>query len=280
MIDDDVVKKKILEYIDDPSNLDDIKMYISGYVYNFPRKVFRTEHNRAVDFYIYYMDRFAKILSSYKITDVKFKTWLTCTLRTSYLNYINKINKSKNLEVTEISLDSILFTRDGAQYSWYDRIAGLDYTKKSNDSRRIEKINNYIETQYTDLESIVFRMHYLEVFHFFLPTSIMRYFDFTQKEVLDFLHDAKLTYIDKYDNFIKLQDRCTVILLKIMTLDQNELNHEKIKTLQEKKERYLARLKQFRVVVPYSYLSSKFDIKTNKISKIVLKIKQDIKSHF
>ncbi len=279
MIDDEVAKKKILEYFDDQGTIDDIKIYISKYVYNYPRKVFCVEHNQAVDFYIYYMKRLDKMLNSYKITEVKFVTWLTHTLRTSYLNYIKKFLNTRKNEISEISLDKI-FIDNGVESNLYNKIPSLDYHDKSEAPESLKKMNNYIKAHYNSLEALLFRMHYMEVFSFFLPHDIMTYFDLTYKEVLVFLDDARLTYIDKYQSFMKLQDRCTVILLKIIALEKDNPDSEKIKDLKYKKERYLNRLKQLRMVVPYSYLSSKFHIKVNKISKIVGKIRNDIKLNF
>ncbi len=53
-----------------------------------------------------------------------------------------------------------------------------------------------------------------------------------------------------------------------------------IEKLRKRKENYTTRLKRFRIVVPYSHLSFLFDINTNSITKIIIKIRKYLKDNY
>ncbi len=279
MIDDDIIKEKIRKYRNGSNTLDDISQYISYFVYSYPKKVFRAEHDRAMDFYIYYIKRFEKMLASYNITDVKFTTWVIRTLRSSYLNFVNtKVERLKYQAENNFPFDENCIIE--SKYNIYDILVRPDTNQEIDLFRYITKMNKYIEKNYSDLESLVFRLHHLEVFETFVPRSIFKYFNLTYKEVLLFLQDAKGTYFTKRQSFNKMQDRILSLSSKIIDLERKFATIDDIQKLKDRKDKYFFRLQQFKMVVPYSYLSVKFNISTNKVAKIIAKIRKDIRANF
>lgn len=276
MIDDEIVKAKILKYRNDVSDttIDDIKNYIFEYTYSYPRAIFHANDERATNFYIYYMERFERILSSYEIKDTQFLTWFTCTLRTSYLNYIKQEalynSKYNNKTGENLYLD----------HENFDASSFLIPQDKSENLEFIKKLDKYLRNKYTSLESLIFRMYYLEIFYQFVSYDIYEYFDISYEEVCAFIEEARATYLYKYQAFVDMQDKISTITLKIIELETKNADKDKLQKLRDKKKRYVTRLNQFQIVVPYAYLAEKFGTTTNKIAKIMAKIRKDIKSDF
>ena len=278
MIDDNIIKEKISRYKNCNDVLKEIKDYLSQYTYNYPRKTFHINHDKAVDFYIYYMERIEKILSSYNITDVKFITWFTYTLRNSYLNYAKKTTNKLKYKIYELSLDKPLVNDEGL--SLHELIPSINYNGNDNDYSCIEKLYNDIESKYKTPNKLIFEMHYLEVFLYFIIPSIMDYFKLDYNQSFELCQKARLSYLNKYQSFMETQDKITVISSKIKLLEKNKLDDDTIIKLKDRKQKYLKRLKSLRVVVPYNFLSEMFSISENSTTKIIIKIRNYIKVYF
>ena len=100
LIDDKIIKKLVSEYKTARSviTFKEIVNHLSKYIYNYARKVFGVNHEIAMDFYLYYIERIENILLKYNETETKFITWFTYTLRNGYLNYIDIKREKKNIK--------------------------------------------------------------------------------------------------------------------------------------------------------------------------------------
>lgn len=285
LIDDEYIKKNISIYKATRSaiTLKDINEHLSRYIYNYPRKAFGVNHESALDFYCYYMERIENIILKYNETEVKFITWFTYTLRNSYLNYVDyKKRKEKYNNVEEVSIDASLCNREA--YTLHDVLYDTktyslsDYVDSTDDIENISlKMFDYIESIFNARDSLTFFMHNLELFINLVSKPLMNYFNISYEEAYSIIEKARATYIHKYNDIIKLQDSIASINLQIA-----ENNRKGIFTihLASKKQQRIKKLQSIKVTVSYDFLSKLFDITVNAVTKIIKKIKNQLKESF
>lgn len=285
LIDDEYIKKNISIYKSTRSaiTLKDINEHLSRYIYNYPRKAFGVNHESALDFYCYYMERIENIILKYNETEVKFITWFTYTLRNSYLNYVDyKKRKEKYNNVEEVSIDAPLCNREA--YTLHDVLYDTktyslsDYVDSTDDIENISlKMFDYIESIFNARDSLTFFMHNLELFINLVSKPLMNYFNISYEEAYSIIEKARATYIHKYNDIIKLQDSIANINLQIA-----ENNRKGIFTihLASKKQQRIKKLQSIKVTVSYDFLSKLFDITVNAVTKIIKKIKNQLKESF
>lgn len=272
-IEDSFVKKLIKEYqmTRNTQTLTKIKEHISHYIYNYPRKVFRTNHERTLDFYIYYLERIDKILLSYQITEVKFITWFTYTLRNSYLNFVYSVKRKERYKQKELSFDSYCF--DGETMTLHDIIPCED--KKDDNAKNIAfVIFDFLNKEYEKRDTLIFLTHNLELFTSVIIEPIMKYFSFSYEEAYAFFDKARSTYIKKYKDIIKYQDIITNINIKIL---KHKEQGKPVNSFIKSKENNLKRLNSIRLVVPYQFIAMSFLLTVNAVGKIIQKIKLRVK---
>ncbi|WP_288685011.1 RNA polymerase subunit sigma [uncultured Brachyspira sp.] len=285
LIDDEYIKKNISIYKATRSaiTLKDINEHLSRYIYNYPRKAFGVNHESALDFYCYYMERIENIILKYNETEVKFITWFTYTLRNSYLNYVDyKKRKEKYNNIKEVSIDAPLCNREA--YTLHDVLYDTktyslsDYVDSTDDIENISlKMFDYIESIFNARDSLTFFMHNLELFINLVSKPLMNYFNISYEEAYSIIEKARATYIHKYNDIIKLQDSIASINLQIA-----ENNRKGIFTihLASKKQQRIKKLQSIKVTVSYDFLSKLFDITVNAVTKIIKKIKNQLKESF
>lgn len=285
LIDDEYIKKNISIYKSTRSaiTLKDINEHLSRYIYNYPRKAFGVNHESALDFYCYYMERIENIILKYNETEVKFITWFTYTLRNSYLNYVDyKKRKEKYNNVEEVSIDAPLCNREA--YTLHDVLYDTktyslsDYVDSTDDIENISlKMFDYVESIFNARDSLTFFMHNLELFINLVSKPLMNYFNISYEEAYSIIEKARATYIHKYNDIIKLQDSIASINLQIA-----ENNRKGIFTihLASKKQQRIKKLQSIKVTVSYDFLSKLFDITVNAVTKIIKKIKNQLKESF
>ncbi|MEI0610891.1 RNA polymerase subunit sigma [Brachyspira pilosicoli] len=285
LIDDEYIKKSISIYKATRSTitLKEINEHLSRYIYNYPRKAFGVNHESALDFYCYYMERIENIILKYNETEVKFITWFTYTLRNSYLNYADyKKRKEKYNKIEEVSIDAPLCNREA--YTLHDVLYDTktyslsDYVDDTDDIENISlKMFNYIESIFNARDSLTFFMHNLELFINLVSKPLMNYFNISYEEAYSIIEKARATYIHKYNDIIKLQDSIANINLQIA-----ENNRKGIFTihLASKKQQRIKKLQSIKVTVSYDFLSKLFDITVNAVTKIIKKIKTQLKESF
>ena len=285
LIDDEYIKKSISIYKATRSviTLKEINEHLSRYIYNYPRKAFGGNHESALDFYCYYMERIENIILKYNETEVKFITWFTYTLRNSYLNYVGyKKRKEKYSNIEEISIDAPLCSREA--YTLHDVLYDTktyslsDYVDNTDDIENISlKMFNYIESIFNARDSLTFFMHNLELFINLVSKPLMNYFNISYEEAYSIIERARDTYIHKYNDIIKLQDSIANINLQIA-----ENNRRGIFTihLASKKQQRIKKLQSIKVTVSYDFLSKLFNITVNAVTKIIKKIKTQLKESF
>lgn len=285
LIDDEYIKKSISIYKATKSviTLKEINEHLSRYIYNYPRKAFGINHESALDFYCYYMERIENIILKYNETEVKFITWFTYTLRNSYLNYVDyKKRKEKHNNIEEVSIDAPLCNRE--TYTLHDVLYDTksyslsDYVDNTDDIENISlKMFNYIESIFNARDSLTFFMHNLELFINLVSKPLMNYFNISYEEAYSIIEKARATYIHKYNDIIKLQDSIANINLQIA-----ENNRKGIFTihLASKKQQRIKKLQSIKVTVSYDFLSKLFDITVNAVTKIIKKIKTQLKESF
>ena len=285
LIDDEYIKKSISIYKATRSviTLKEINEHLSRYIYNYPRKAFGVNHESALDFYCYYMERIENIILKYNESEVKFITWFTYTLRNSYLNYVGyKKRKEKYSNIEEISIDAPLCSREA--YTLHDVLYDTktyslsDYVDNTDDIENISlKMFNYIESIFNARDSLTFFMHNLELFINLVSKPLMNYFNISYEEAYSIIERARDTYIHKYNDIIKLQDSIANINLQIA-----ENNRRGIFTihLASKKQQRIKKLQSIKVTVSYDFLSKLFNITVNAVTKIIKKIKTQLKESF
>ena len=285
LIDDEYIKKNISIYKATRSaiTLKDINEHLSRYIYNYPRKAFGVNHESALDFYCYYIERIENIILKYNETEVKFITWFTYTLRNSYLNYVDyKKRKEKYNNVEEVSIDAPLCNREA--YTLHDVLYDTktyslsDYVDSTDDIENISlKMFDYVESIFNARDSLTFFMHNLELFINLVSKPLMNYFNISYEESYSIIEKARATYIHKYNDIIKLQDSIASINLQIA-----ENNRKGIFTihLASKKQQRIKKLQSIKVTVSYDFLSKLFDITVNAVTKIIKKIKNQLKESF
>lgn len=285
-IEDEFIKKAVSEYkaLRSAITFKEINNHLSKYIYNYPRKVFGVCHETALDFYLYYIERIENILLKYNETETKFITWFTYTLRNGYLNFVDYKKRKEKYKKTEVSMDAPLCNRetltlhdvlyDSKKYS----IDSLNSINESYDIENISlKIFNYIESAFSNRDSLVFFIHNLELFINFITKPLMNFFNINYEEAYSIIEKARATYIHKYDDIIKLQDSIAKINLKI-----SEYKSKGLWTinLASKKQNRIKKLQAIKLNVPHSFIAKLFNISVNAITKIINKIKKELKENF
>ncbi|AEM21499.1 RNA polymerase sigma subunit RpoD [Brachyspira intermedia PWS/A] len=286
MIDDLFIKKLILEYKATRSieALKEINEHLSNYIYNYPRKVFGVFHDEALEFYSYYIERIDNIIIKYNETDAKFITWFTYTLRSHYLNFLDHKKRKDKYKKQEISIDAPLCGKEALTLHdvLYDSKSYVmnEYTNNYNESN-IEKLSlnmfNYIEKEFTDRDSIAFFIHNLELFINLIIQPLMKYFNINYEEAYSIIEKARATYIKKYNEIIKQQDKIAKINAQI------EINNKRglfTVHLASKKQNYIKKLHSIKINVPYEFIAKLLNITNNAVTKIINKIKSSLKEHF
>ena len=288
LIDDKIIKKLVSEYKTARSviTFKEIVNHLSKYIYNYARKVFGVNHEIAMDFYLYYIERIENILLKYNETETKFITWFTYTLRNGYLNYIDYKKRKEKYKKTEISIDAPLCDREALTLHdvLYDtKKYSIDFLNSMNESEsdNIEEISlkifNYIESEFSNRDSLIFFIHNLELFINLITKPLMKFFNINYEEAYSIIEKARATYIHKYNDIIKLQDSIAKINLKI-----SEYKNKGLWTvhLASKKQNSINKLKAIKLNVPHSFMAKLFDISVNAITKIINKIKKYLKENF
>lgn len=286
MIDDVFIKKLVLEYKATRSieALKEINEHLSNYIYNYPRKVFGVFHDDALEFYSYYIERIDNIIIKYNETDAKFITWFTYTLRSHYLNFIDHKKRKYKYKKQEISIDAPLCGKDALTLHdvLYDSKSYVmnEYSNNYNESN-IEKLSlnmfNYIEKEFSDRDSIAFFIHNLELFINLIIQPLMKYFNINYEEAYSIIEKARATYIKKYNEIIKQQDKIAKINAQI------EINNKRglfTVHLASKKQNYIKKLHSIKINVPYEFIAKLLNITNNAVTKIINKIKASLKEHF
>lgn len=286
MIDDVFIKKLVLEYKATRSieALKEINEHLSNYIYNYPRKVFGVFHDDALEFYSYYIERIDNIIIKYNQTDAKFITWFTYTLRSHYLNFIDHKKRKYKYKKQEISIDAPLCGKDALTLHdvLYDSKSYVmnEYSNNYNESN-IEKLSlnmfNYIEKEFSDRDSIAFFIHNLELFINLIIQPLIKYFNINYEEAYSIIEKARATYIKKYNEIIKQQDKIAKINAQI------EINNKRglfTVHLASKKQNYIKKLHSIKINVPYDFIAKLLNITSNAVTKIINKIKASLKEHF
>lgn len=285
-IEDKFIKKAVSEYKASRSviTFKEINNHLSKYIYNYPRKVFGVCHETALDFYLYYIERIENILLKYNETETKFITWFTYTLRNSYLNYADYKKRKEKYKKIEVSMDAPLCDRETLTLHdvLYDsKKYSIDLLNSINENDDIEnislKIFNYIESVFSNRDSLAFFIHNLELFINFITKPLMKFFNINYEEAYSIIENARATYIHKYNDIIKLQDSIAKINLKI-----SEYKSKGLWTvhLASKKQNGIKKLQSIKLNVPHSFIAKLFNISVNAVTKIINKIKKELKENF
>ena len=201
------------------------------------------------------------------------------------MNFIDYKKRKNKYNKKEISIDAPLCNRDSLTLHdvLYDTKSYSinEYTENYNEEINIEnialKMFNYIEKEFNDRDSLAFFMHNLELFINLIASPIMKYFNIGYEEAYSIIEKARSTYINKYNEIIKQQDRIAKVNAQI-----SENNRKGIFTvhLASKKQNYIKKLHSIKINVPYDFIAKLFNITSNAVTKIINKIKTNLKEHF
>jgi len=271
LIDDDYIKKEVSVYQMTRStiSLNKIIDTLSSYIYHYPRKVYLLNYDKAIDFYVYYIERIDKIILRYRnMDDIKFITWFTHTLRNHYLNYVDMLKRKNKFLKQEVSYD------DNALVL-YDVVS---YEDKDSESERFRNISNSIleniKLKYKERDVFVFTIRYLELFINNIVGIITEYLHIDYNQACHIVENARSTYIKKYSDIIKYQDRITNVNRKINEFIKLSKSSE---SLLNKKRYYIKRLSSVKLLVPYEFIANLINTNKNIITKIINKIKNELK---
>lgn len=105
----------------------------------------------------------------------------------------------------------------------------------------------------------------------------MKFFNINYEEAYSIIEKARATYIHKYNDIIKLQDSIAKINLKI-----SEYKSKGLWTvhLASKKQNKIKKLQAIKLNVPHSFIAKLFNISVNATTKIINKIKKELKENF
>ena len=237
-----------------------------------------------MEFYSYYIERIDNIIIKYNETDAKFITWFTYTLRSHYLNFLDHKKRKNKYKKQEISIDAPLCGKEALTLHdvLYDSKSYVmnEYTNNYNENN-IEKLSlnmfNYIEKQFTDRDSIAFFIHNLELFINLIIQPLMKYFNINYEEAYSIIEKARSTYINKYNEIIKQQDKIAKVNHKI---EENNKRGLFTVHLASKKQNYIKKLHSIKINVPYDFIAKLLSITSNAVTKIINKIKSNLKEHF
>ena len=271
LIDDEYIKKEVSIYQMTRStiSLNKIIDTLSGYIYYYPRKVYLVDYDKAIDFYVYYIERIDKIILKYrKMDDVKFITWFTHTLRNHYLNYVDMLKRKNKFSKEELTYDENALIL-------YDVVS---YEDKDSQSEKFRDISNLIleniKTKYKERDVFVFTIRYIELFINNIIGIITVYLNVDYADACNIIENARATYIKKYSYIIKYQDRITNVNKKIS--DNIKLS-KPCEKLRNKKRYYVKRLSSINLLVPYLFIANLINLNQNIITKIINKVKNELK---
>ena len=271
LIDDECIKKEVSIYQMTRStiSLNKIIDTLSGYIYYYPRKVYLVDYDKAIDFYVYYIERIDRVILKYrKMDDIKFITWFTHTLRNHYLNYVDMVKRKNKFSKQDLTYDENALVL-------YDVVS---YEDKDSESEKFRNISNLIleniKTKYKERDVFVFTIRYLELFINNIIGIITVYLNVDYDGACHIVENARATYIKKYSDIIKYQDRITNVNKKI---SDNIKLAKPCEKLINKKRYYVKRLSSISLLVPYVFIANLINTNKNIITKIINKMKNELK---
>ncbi len=271
LIDDEYIKKEVSIYQMTRStiSLNKIIDTLSGYIYYYPRKVYLVDYDKAIDFYVYYIERIDRVILKYrKMDDIKFITWFTHTLRNHYLNYVDMVKRKNKFSKQDLTYDENALVL-------YDVVS---YEDKDSESEKFRNISNLIleniKTKYKERDVFVFTIRYLELFINNIIGIITVYLNVDYDGACHIVENARATYIKKYSDIIKYQDRITNVNKKI---SDNIKLAKPCEKLINKKRYYVKRLSSISLLVPYVFIANLINTNKNIITKIINKMKNELK---
>ena len=271
LIDDEYIKKEVSIYQMTRStiSLNKIIDTLSGYIYYYPRKVYLVDYDKAIDFYVYYIERIDRVILKYrKMDDIKFITWFTHTLRNHYLNYVDMVKRKNKFSKQDLTYDENALIL-------YDVVS---YEDKDSESEKFRNISNLIleniKTKYKERDVFVFTIRYLELFINNIIGIITVYLNVDYDGACHIVENARATYIKKYSDIIKYQDRITNVNKKI---SDNIKLAKPCEKLINKKRYYVKRLSSISLLVPYVFIANLINTNKNIITKIINKMKNELK---
>lgn len=270
---DEEIKECVCAYQISRSPVDfaHIRDVLSSYIYHYPRKVFRASHEEASGFYLSVIEKLDSALLAYRRKNYRFMTWFTVVLRNSYFNYVRKINATKRRGVESVSFQSPI-TED--RLTLEDVIGAYD----KEDDGSVENTRALMEVALKKVSSIrdslIFRMHYLELYRERIIPYLRQYFEMGHAEAALFYEKARDTYIEKYRRIMRLQDSITSITRRI----EKSEGKKQIDTLKKRKDGYVKTLNSVNLTVPYKFLASSFKISVNAVTKVIKKTREFVKA--
>lgn len=268
-IDDAKIKTAIHKYqiSRSPDLFQELRDHLSNYIYHYPRKTFRANHDDAMTFYVAVLERLERIVLGYERTDYLFRTWFTVVLRNAYFDLTRKNTRTKRESIREIS------------YEIAENV--ISYRPLEKKDSALTAVTNAIEKEITRAfvlrDALIFRMHYLELFHERVLSPLCVYFAIDLSRALRIYEDARAEYFPRYAEALRLNDQITLINRKIVYFKTHAPAN--VDALKIRKDRYQIRLNKIALVVPYRYLARLFKTSANAVTKVTQKIKRFLNEH-
>ena len=280
-IDDERIKQLISIYQQRGDGYKEIVEVTSQYIYNFPLIKFKADEDMCGDFYLYFMERFDKLLLKYDIMDCRFTSWLIVVLTGHYFNWVKKVAKNTSHKHVVFLEDFLAHNIDQEIHS----SEGRDETTKE----LLSKVLNSLPVKL----KIVMKLYY---FDFFEGADL--------KEISEIYNKEIPLLIQKYDHILdhvstqyikekELQDELNKAYHKLLQGEENlakqmeKLSGEergqltmKIEKYKERHMRLLAQYKKFRITVKYELMSDLLGVKENAIHNLVYRGKSLLKQKF
>lgn len=256
----------------------EIREALSHYIYHYPRKVFRADHDAAMDFYTDVLENLDRTLLQFEAKDYRFLTWFTVVLRNSYLNYARNKKKKTKRSLSSISFERIISRNKGKELRLEEIIQKTEGSPSTDERylKIIKRLEAALDSSFSERDSLVFKIHYLEIFQANILTAIKQHFKVDIKKAIAIYEAAKASYIDKYSRALKLQDLILSTSERIRRYEK-EGKQKKARALKKNRDRYISYYHGIKIVVPYKHLANLFNSSVNAVTKVIQKIKQFFK---
>ncbi|MBI4979735.1 MAG: hypothetical protein HZC28_19815 [Spirochaetes bacterium] len=271
-ISDDTVKALISDYQIQRAHDCFMKLrdYLAPFMYHFPRKVFRKDHDEATAFYLYALERLETIVLSFEKKDYLFVTWFSVVLRNLYCNYLKRSRTHKRASVRTVAVD----VHDNATH---EVLFSIPETCADDEHEQLSDLEAYLSPRVPLRDVTMYKLHYLEVFKERIIIPLMELLKIDMRSALNIVEAARETYFDKCDSLMRLQDRITELHVKRrMHTAAGRLPYAQ--RLQKTADRLSQKISRIQPVVPYAFIAKTFAASVTAVTKIILKIKAVVRS--
>lgn len=268
-IDDQKIKELIGHYQKTGESFSEIANLVAKYIYNFPQKRFSEGSETCSEFFLYFFERFDKLLMKYNERECRFTTWLVVVLRNHYLNWVKKNNRHVKMKVSYIE-DFLTHNSDEKQEM---EISKEDQNKTKEEV--LKTINNL-----PSKVKIALKLHY---FDFFEGQDLQEISKIYKKElgILMSKYDHILESVaSQYQKENELIDKINSVYSDLLhyqekiknqelSLNQENQESDKLDKLQNRHQNLVKQYRRFYVSVKNELISDFLGTSLNNVHNLI-----------